>query len=92
LSASGAGEAAPEPEEESQKGITEERSGVPEAPAALESWLGRAPDGLALRPLSGGHVYSVPEATFNGPESPVVFKVAGRVEEEGLRKEARTLD
>ena len=62
-----------------------------QAQAAIAAWLGRDVGPVSLRRLTGGCVYTVLEATFCAPESPVVFKVAALPGDDGLVAEHFTL-
>ncbi len=62
-----------------------------EAARILAAWLGETRRVRRLRRLTGGCVHTVLEAEFEGPESPVVLKVAHRVEEESIRAEHEVL-
>ena len=58
-----------------------------EAEGILAAWLGEERKVTGLRRLTGGCVHTVLEVTFEGDGSPVIFKVAHRVDEGSIRAE-----
>ncbi len=62
-----------------------------EAEDILQAWLGREVHCTGLRPLVGGWIFTVLEAAFTGPESPVVLKIAAEPGDDVMRREAECL-